>query len=86
MPTENTYKIRPNESLKFAGGQLTIGLVGPPTNENINININGKHQQAATGDIFNIAPNPSTACQVGVQAFDMFSAILIVSCVGAKSQ
>jgi hypothetical protein len=86
MPTENTYKFRSNQSLKFADGQLTIGLVGSHTNESITININGKQQQAVTGDIFKIAPNSSTTCQVGVQAFDMFNAILMVSCAAVKSQ
>ncbi len=86
MPTENTYNIKPNQSLRFADGQLTIGLVGPPTNESVNININGKQQLAVTGDVFKIAPNPSTECRVAVQAFDMFNVVLSVSCAAAKSQ
>jgi hypothetical protein len=86
MPTENTYNIKPNQSLRFADGHLTIGLVGPPTIEGVNININGKQRLAVTGDVFKIAPNPATECRVGVQAFDMFNVVLSVSCAAAKSQ
>jgi hypothetical protein len=69
-----------------ANGRLTIGLVGPPTNESINVNVNGKHQSAATGDVVNIALEPPTTCQVRVQSFDMFKAIFAASCAGAKPQ
>ena len=86
MPSENTYNISPNQSLIVAGGHLTIGLIGSPTNESVNININGKQQLAATGDVIHIALDPSTTCQVGVQSFDMFKAVLTASCAAAKPQ
>lgn len=86
IPSENTYNVKPNQSIIVADGRLTIGLVGPPTNESININVNGKHQSAATGDVINIALEPSTACQVRVQSFDMFKAVLAASCAGGKPQ
>jgi hypothetical protein len=76
----------PNQSLIVADGRLTIGLIGPPTNESLNININGKHQSAATGDVINIALEPPITCQVKVQSFDMFKAVLTASCAGAKAQ
>jgi hypothetical protein len=83
-PSENTYKVNGNQSVIVGGGHLTIGLVGPPTNESINININGKQHLAATGDVFDIAPAPATTCQVRVQSFDMFEAIVYASCTTAK--
>jgi hypothetical protein len=86
MPSENTYNINPNQSMIVAGGHLTIGLIGAPTNQSVNINVNGKQQSAATGDIINIALDPSTTCQVGVQSFDMFKAILTASCAAVKPQ
>jgi hypothetical protein len=86
MPSENTYNISPNQALVVADGQLTVGLIGPPTNQSVNININGKQQSAAPGDVFKIALNPSTTCQVGVQSFDMFKAIVTASCATAKPQ
>jgi hypothetical protein len=86
MPTENTYNIIPNQSLVVADGHLTIGLVGLPANERVNININGKQQSAATGDTIKIAVDPSTTCQVEVQSFDMFKAVLTASCAAAKSR
>jgi hypothetical protein len=86
IPSQNTYNIKPNQSMIVADGRLTIGLIGPPTNENITININGKHQSAATGDVINVALDPTTSCQVKVQSFDMFKAVLAASCGGAKPQ
>jgi len=86
MPSENTYNISPNQSLVVAGGQLTVGLVGSPTNQSVNININGKQQSAAPGDVLKITLNPSTTCQVAVRSFDMFKAIVTASCETAKPQ
>lgn len=84
MPSENTYKISPNQSMVVADGHLTIGLIGAPTNESINININGKQQSVVTGDVLKITSDPSTTCQVGVQSFDMFKAVLTASCTAVK--
>ena len=85
-PSENTYNISPNQSLIVAGGHLTIGLIGSPTNERVNINVNGKQQLAATGDVIQVALDQSTTCQVGVQSFDMFKAVLTASCAAVKPQ
>ena len=84
MPLENTYNISPNQSLIVAGGRLTIALIGSPTNESINININGKQQSVAAGGVINIVLDPATTCQVGVQSFDMFKAVLTASCAPVK--
>jgi hypothetical protein len=86
VPSKNTYNIKPNQSLIVAGGRLTIGLVGAPTNDNVNININGKQQAVATGDVINIALDPPTTCQVRVQSFDMFRVVLGASCAAAQGQ
>jgi hypothetical protein len=67
-----------------ADGRLTLGLVGPPTNDGINININGKQQLVAAGDVVRLAPDSSTSCQVEVQSFDMFKAVVTASCSAAK--
>jgi hypothetical protein len=83
-PSENTYSINPNQSLIVAGGHLTIGLIGSPTNEGVKINVNGKQQLAVTGDVIHMALDSSTTCQVGVQSFDMFKAILTASCAAVK--
>ncbi len=86
MPAKNVYNINPNQSLVVADGHLTIGLVGSPNNENINININGKQHAAVSGDVINVAPDPSTACRVEIQYFDMFKAVIIATCAAAKPQ
>jgi hypothetical protein len=83
-PKKNTYVVTTNQSIRVADGRLTVGLVGPPTNSNIIININGKQQTAVTGDVIKLAPDPSTTCQVGIQGFDMFTAIITASCAGAQ--
>jgi len=80
IPSKNTYNIKPNQSMIVASGRLTVGLVGPPTNDSVNININGKQQAAATGDVIKVALDPSTMCQVRVQSFDMFRVVLNASC------
>jgi hypothetical protein len=84
MPVENTFNINPNQSLIVADGRLTIGLIGSPANEGLNININGKPQLAAAGAVIKIVLNPSTICLVGVQSFDMFRAVLTATCSEVK--
>ena len=86
MPSENSYNINPNQSIIVAGGRLTIGLIGSPSNDSITININGKQQSASPGDAIRIALDPSTTCQIGVQSFDMFKAVLTASCAAVKQQ
>ena len=79
-PSENTYHINPNQSLVVADGHLTIGLIGPPTNEKITLNINGKQQAMAAGDKLRITPDSSTVCQVNLNSFDMFKAVVYAAC------
>jgi hypothetical protein len=86
VPTDDTYVIKPNQSLIVAGGRLTVGLVGSPSNESVNININGQRQTVAPGDIIDVAVDPPATCQVRVQSFDMFKAILSAMCGAARSQ
>jgi hypothetical protein len=85
-PSQNTYNFGPNQSMILAEGRLTVGLVGPPTNERVNVNINGKQHSAGAGDVIHFALDPSTACRVQVQRFDMFLATLTASCAATKSQ
>jgi cell division protein FtsB len=84
MPVENTFIFNPNQSLVVAGGKMTIGLIGSPTIDGVNININGKSQMAMAGAIINIALDPTTTCQVSVQSFDMFRATLTATCAEVK--
>jgi len=86
MPSQNTYNINPNQSLLAASGRLTIGMVGSPGNDGINLNVNGKQQKVAAGDVVRVSPDASTECQVQIQSFDMFKAVLVASCAAPKSQ
>jgi hypothetical protein len=85
MPTQNTYTLNPDQSLIVADGHLTIGLIGLPMNGHINVNINGKQQVAAAGDVIHAAVGPGLDCQVRVQSFDMFKAVITASCVRANA-
>ncbi len=84
LPTDDTYNISPNQSLIVANGRLTVGLIGSPSNESINLNINGKSQPAAVGTVISTVLDPSTTCLVGVQSFDMFKAVLTATCAAPK--
>ena len=86
MPSDNTYNIVPNQALTLADGRLTVGMVGSPGNEGVTLDINGRQQTLAAGQIVSVAPDPSTTCQVGVQSFDMFKAVLTATCSGAKAR
>jgi hypothetical protein len=80
VPSENTYNIKPNQSLIVGGGRLTVGLVGAPTNDSVTLNINGKRQSLNTGDVLTVAADGQTNCQVRLQSFDMFKAVVTATC------
>jgi hypothetical protein len=82
VPSENTYNISPNQTLIVADGRITVGLVGSPGNDNVTLDVNGKPQSVAAGQAVAVSPN----CQVVVQSFDMFKAVLVATCAGAKAQ
>ena len=85
-PSANTYNINPNQTLIIGDGHLTVGMVGPPTNDNVLLNINGKSQTLAAGQTVSISPDPATQCRINVQSFDVFKAVLVATCVAAKAQ
>jgi hypothetical protein len=86
MPSENSYNVNPNQTLIVANGHLTLGLVGSPGNEGVILNINGKQQTVAAGQILAVTPDASTKCAVTVQSFDMFRAVVNASCADVKPQ
>jgi uncharacterized membrane protein YeaQ/YmgE (transglycosylase-associated protein family) len=80
MPSKDTYQIAANQSLIVANGRMTVGIVGAPTNQSITVNINGRPQVLASGDVVEVAVNPQTTCHVRLQAFDMFKALITATC------
>jgi hypothetical protein len=80
VPSENTYNIKANQSLIVGGGRITVGLIGAPANDSVTLNINGKRQQFGTGDVISVAADNQTNCQVRVQSFDMFKAVVTATC------
>ncbi len=85
-PSEATYNIRPNQSVLVAAGQLAVGLIGAPTNQSVNINVNGEQRLAAAGDVIMTTVSPTTTCKVAIQSFDMFKAVINATCAAEKSQ
>jgi hypothetical protein len=80
VPSENTFNIKANQSLIVGEGRLTVGMVGAPTNDSVTLNVNGKRQPLGTGDVLNVAVDGQTNCQVRVQSFDMFKAVVTATC------
>jgi hypothetical protein len=75
IPAPNTYKIKPNESQTVPIGRLTVGLVGTPGNQSVELNINEKKYRAQAGAINDIA----MACQVEVLSFNVIDANVTVN-------
>ncbi|MGB7178773.1 MAG: hypothetical protein WBD33_18185 [Xanthobacteraceae bacterium] len=86
MPTKDTYNIMPNQTLIIADGRVAVGLIGSPGNESVLLNVNGKQQAVAAGQVIAASADASANCQVAVQSFDMFKAVLTATCAGAKRQ
>ena len=86
MPSEHTYNINPNQTLILGDGHLTVGLVGPPGNDSVLLNINGKSQNVGAGQTLNINPDPATQCKINVQSFDVFQVVVVATCAAAKAQ
>jgi hypothetical protein len=86
MPSANTYTINPNQTLLVGDGHLTVGLVGAPGNDTITLNVNGKQQPLAAGQMISVAPDSATQCQLSVQSFDVFRATLVAACSGPKAK
>jgi outer membrane receptor protein involved in Fe transport len=80
VPSENIYVMLPNQSLVVAGGQVTVGLVGSPTNKGVNINVNGTQRLVNAGDIMQAKMEDGRTCNVTVQSFDMFKVVLHAIC------
>jgi hypothetical protein len=82
MPSENIYVFRPNQSLALADGRVTVGLMGSPANQNVTLNVSGQQHVAVAGDVIKVPLEESTTCQVVVQSFDPFKAIIQATCSG----
>jgi hypothetical protein len=69
------YKIKPNESRTVPIGRLTVGVVGTPGNQSVELNINDKKYRAQAGDIKDI----TMACRVEVVSFSAIEANVVVN-------
>jgi hypothetical protein len=80
IPSTNTYIVKVNHAIIIEGGYLTVALIGPPTSEHLEINVNGKHHLTTAGDVIDVTPGLSLRCKVAVQSFDMFNVVIAASC------
>jgi hypothetical protein len=86
LPSKNTYNLNPNQALIVGDGRVTVGLVGPPGNDSVVLDINGKQQTLGAGQVLNIPGDQSTNCLLAVQSFDVFKAVITAVCTGSKPQ
>lgn len=86
MPSANTYNISPNQALIVGDGHLTVGLIGAPGNEGVTLSVNGKQQTVSAGQVINVAVDSSRNCQLAVQSFDMFKAVITATCPDTKAK
>ena len=80
LPSQDTYNVTPNQAVVAGGGLLSIGLVGSPANNDVVVNVNGKQQALAAGDVLSVEPDAQTTCSIVVQSFDMFRALVHATC------
>jgi hypothetical protein len=79
---ERTFALSPNEARMISSGHFSVGLIGPPTPDKVTINVNGKQQSSAAGDVIEVAF--STTCRVEVKSFEMFKAEITTICAEVK--
>jgi hypothetical protein len=80
----NTYRtvvLNGNDTTSVSTGHFTVGLVGPPTNEKVSINVNGTQHTVAAGDSINVG---AFTCRVEVKSFNMFKVTLLSACMPMK--
>jgi hypothetical protein len=76
-----TIVLNGNDTTSVSTGHFTVGLVGPPANDKVSINVNGTKHTVAAGDSIDVG---ISNCRVEVQSFDMFKVTLLTSCPPAK--
>lgn len=76
-----TIVLNGNDMASVSTGNFTVGLVGPPTNEKVSINVNGTQHTVAAGDTIDVGVSN---CRVEVKKFDMFQVTLLTSCPPTK--
>ena len=76
-----TIVLDDNDMASVSTGHFAVGLVGPPTNERVTINVDGTQHTVAAGDTI-----PVGACRVEVKKFDPFKmqVTLLTSCTPMK--
>jgi uncharacterized protein YlxW (UPF0749 family) len=86
MPSPNVYEISPNRSRIVSTGHLTIGFVGTPGNQNVELNINDKSYSAIAGQTIQIPIEQSLTCRVEVMSISVIDArvMLNASCIEVK--
>jgi hypothetical protein len=79
-----TIVLKGNDMRSVSTGHITVGLVGPPTNEKVSLNVNGTQHTVAAGDSIDVGVFTFT-CRAEVKSFDSFTVTLLTSCTPMKS-
>jgi hypothetical protein len=66
MPAPNVYLLDQNRSQMVPYDHMSIGLVGNPRSDSVDLNINGKQYTAAVGDVITIPIEQTMTCQVRI--------------------
>jgi hypothetical protein len=66
-----------NDTPSVSVGSFTVGLVGPPANNKVSINVNGTQHTVAAGESIDAG---ISNCRVQVKSFDSFRVTLLTSC------
>ena len=66
-----------NDTPAVSVASFAVGLVGPPANDKVSINVNGTQHTVAVGDSFDAG---ISNCRVQVKSFDSFNVTLLTSC------
>jgi hypothetical protein len=76
-----TIVLSGNDMTFVSTGHFTAGLVGPPANEKVTINVNGTQHTVAAGDSIDVG---AFTCRVEVKSFDTFKVTLLTACMPMK--
>jgi hypothetical protein len=79
-----TIELNANDMTSVSTGHFTVGLIGPPKNEKVSINVNGTPHTVPVGETIPVGDSPVSTCRVEVKSFNMFQVTLLTSCTPAK--
>jgi hypothetical protein len=85
LSSNNVYEIETNQSQSVpTRDNFTIGVVGIPGNQKVELNINDKRYSAAAGEVIPVSINRSLNCRIEVMSFNVIKAQVRVKATCAQ--